>query len=653
MHSAVGMQSAVGMHSAPAERADGWRLIRQAIGDERRGIAIGLAVSVGWTLGRVAIPWLVQQAIDSGIEGDEPLLWWFVAIVGAGVVSGTFTGLRRYWAFRNARRVEMRLRDRLFAHVQRLHFAFHDSVQTGDLMSRANTDLQQFQNFITMLPVTAANAVIVASVSIIVFSIQPGLALLALMFLPFVNVLGRRFGQRLHPAVMGVQRESAELASVVEESVAGIRVVKGFGAEALQAGKLATEAGDVYGEAMRAHRVRSIYLPAVELLPNIGLILVLWRGGQLVLDGRMTVGELVSFNIYVAMLIQPLRMLGMIIANGQRASAAGQRIQGVLRTAPNIVDPPHPTPLPSRSDVAAASGAASGTTLGQVRFSGVEFSYPDEPELAVLHDLDLEIAAGETVALVGATGSGKSTIARLLPRFYDVTAGSITLDGVDVRDVQRQELRRSVGIVFEETFLFSASIADNIAFADPGADPATIESAARLAGAHDFIVELPDGYDTLLGERGYSLSGGQRQRIAIARAVLANPRVVILDDATSAVDPAKEHEIRDALTEVMGRRTTIVIAHRPATVALADRVVLLDEGRIVAEGSHDDLLAGNERYREVLAAAALGPVSSPLHGESDGDGVVPGGGTGADGDGVVPGGGTGADGDGRSPGGGR
>jgi ATP-binding cassette subfamily B protein len=588
------------MHSAPAERADGWRLIRQAMRLEQKGIAIGMVVSLGWTLSRVAIPWLVQQAIDSGIEGDGPLLWWFVALVAAGVVSGIFTGLRRYWAFRNARRVEMRLRDRLFAHVQRLHFAFHDSVQTGDLMSRANTDLQQFQNFITMLPVTSANAIIVLAVSVILFSIQPGLAILALIFLPFVNVLGRRFGQRLHPAVMGVQRESAELASVVEETVAGIRVVKGFGAEGLEATKLAQEADDVYGEAMKAHKVRSIYLPAVELLPNLGLILVLWRGGQLVLEGQMTVGELVSFNIYVAMLIQPLRMLGMIIANGQRASAAGQRIQGVLRTAPNIVDPAHPVELPTAGEV---DRPADGATLGHVRFSGVEFSYPDEPDLAVLHDLDLEVAPGETVALVGATGSGKSTIARLLPRFYDVTAGSIAVDGVDVRDVQRQELRRSVGIVFEETFLFSASIADNIAFADPSASDASIEAAARLAGAHDFIVELTDGYETLLGERGYSLSGGQRQRIAIARAVLANPRVVILDDATSAVDPTKEHEIRDALTDVMGRRTTIVIAHRPATVALADRVVLLDEGRIVAEGSHNELLVSNERYRNVLASA--------------------------------------------------
>lgn len=558
----------------------------------------------------MAVPWLVQRAIDSGIEGDGSLVTWMVVITAAGVVSGVFTGLRRFFAFRNARRVEAHYRDRLFAHVQRLHFAYHDSVQTGDLMSRANTDLQQFQNFVTMLPVTAANFVVVVSVTVLLVTTNAGLALLALAFLPFVNVMGRRFSSRLHPAVMGIQTESAALAAVVEESVAGIRVIKGVGAEDLQRDRLATEADDVYRESMTASGVRSVHLPAIELLPTIGLILVLWRGAQLVIGGDLTVGELVSFNIYLAMLIQPLRMLGMFIASGQRASAAGQRINRVLATAPEIVDPPRPTALPS--------SAPGGPKPGRVEFRGVGFAYPEPNGMtlngagvsngvpnraAVLHGLDLVIEPGETLALVGATGSGKSTIARLLPRFYDVTAGSITIDGVDVRHVRRQELRRAVGIVFEETFLFSASIADNIAFADPTATPERIEYAARLAGAHDFIATLDDGYDTLLGERGYSLSGGQRQRIAIARAVLANPRVVILDDATSAVDPTKEHEIRDALSEVMGRRTTIVIAHRPATVALADRVVLIEAGRVAAEGSHAELLATDERYRAVLAAA--------------------------------------------------
>ena len=578
-----------------------------------------MLVALGWTASRVSIPWLVRNAIDRGIDGGGSLIGWVAVLIIVGVVSGIFTGLRRFWAFRNARRVENRLRDRIFAHVQRLHFAFHDSVQTGDLMSRANTDLQHFQNFITMVPVTAANFVVVVSVTVLLFLTDPGLAALALFSLPIVNVLGRRFGQRLHPAVMAIQTESAELASVVEESVGGIRVVKGFGAESLQARNLSQEADDVFEQSIRAATVRSVHLPAIELLPSLGLILVLWRGGQLVVEDRLTIGELVSFNIYVAMLIQPLRMLGLIIASGQRASAAGQRIHGILATAPEIVDPAKPTALPSAAlPTAPAPGSSTAPStvrpLGHVRFENVSFSYPDEPEVAVLYGLDLEIEPGETVALVGSTGSGKSTIARLLPRFYDVTGGAVRLDGVDVREVKRHDLRRTVGIVFEETFLFSAAIADNIAFANPDASAAEIEYAARLSGAHDFIMELDDGYETLLGERGFSLSGGQRQRIAIARAVLANPRVVILDDATSAVDPTKEHEIRDALSEVMGRRTTIVIAHRPATVALADRVVLLDKGRIVAEGTHQGLLDTNDRYREVLAAAEPSPTQSDSNG---------------------------------------
>jgi len=577
--------------TTPADKTGGWRLIRGAIAQERMGIAVGIGVSVAWTGARIAVPALVQRAIDRAINGTAPLLPWVIVITLAGAVSALFTGMRRYWAFRNARRTELHLRDRIFTHVQRLHFAFHDSVQTGDLMSRANTDLQHFQNFITMLPVTVGNMVVVSVVTVLLFTTQASLALLALAFLPFVNVLGRRFGQNLHPAVMGIQNESAQLAAVVEETVSGVRVIKGFGAEELQADRLAVEAGDVFRESMRAARVRSVYLPAIELLPNLGLVLVLWWGGRLVLQGELTIGELVAFNIYVAMLIQPLRMLGMIIASGQRASAAGQRINAVLATAPDIVDPPHPTALPDLE------------RPGRVVFEGVSFGYPDEPDIAVLHELDLEIEAGETVALVGSTGSGKSTVARLLPRFYDTSGGAITVDGVDVRQVRHQELRRAVGIVFEETFLFSSTIADNIAFADPEAPAEKIEMAARLAGAHEFIMELEAGYGTLIGERGYSLSGGQRQRIAIARSVLANPRIVILDDATSAVDPTKEHEIRDALAEVMGRRTTIVIAHRPATVALADRVVLLDEGRIVAEGTHQELLDSNPRYRQVLAAA--------------------------------------------------
>ncbi len=517
------------------------------------------------------------------------LLRWSLVIAVVGVVSGVLTGMRRYLAFREARMVEKTLRDRLFAHVQRLHFAYHDEVQAGQLMSRGNTDLQQVQAFVVMIPLTIANGMTVVGVTAILISLDPFLALVALGALPLINVVAKRFGTKLFPSVMAIQRESAELASVVEESVAGVRVVKGFGAQDVLRRRLRTEADDVYDASMEAARTRATFLPALELLPNVGLIAVLFFGGHRVVTEAITLGSLVAFNVYVVLLIWPLRMLGMIIANGQRASAAAGRVAEVLSTDPVIVD---------RSDA-----RRLGPGGGEIRFEHVEFAYGDgDAAIPVLHDFDLHVEAGTSVALVGATGCGKSTVGRLIPRFYDVVSGRVLVDGCDVRDVRTTELRRSIGLVFEETFLFSDSIGANIAFADPDASIEAVQRAARLAGAHEFIEALDEGYDSIIGERGYSLSGGQRQRIAIARAILADPRVLILDDATSSVDPTKEHEIRDALAEVMAGRTTVVIAHRAATIALADRVVLLDEGRVIAEGTHEGLLETNARYREVLAA---------------------------------------------------
>jgi ATP-binding cassette subfamily B protein len=555
-------------------------------------LVLGVATGLAWTAAKVSTGLIVKTAVDQGIQSDDTgaLLRWSITLGVVALFSATFTGLRRYLAFREARWIEADLRDRLFAHLQRLHFAFHDQSQTGQLMSRANTDLQQVQAFVVMIPLTISNAVTVLAVTVILAFIDPLLTLLALGSLPFMNVLATRFSRRLYPSVMGIQRESAELAAVVEESVAGVRVIKGLGAERVQAARLKAEAEDVYDQSMAAARTRARFLPGLELLPNIGLIAVLAYGGHQALNGDLSLGSLVAFNVYIAMLVWPLRMLGMIVAQSQRAAVSAERVDEVLATDPLVADAAHPVALP-----------AGG---GAVTFEDVRFTYGRRTRGApVLEGFDLRVTPGESVALVGATGSGKTTVARLIPRFYDVDAGRITLDGVDVRDLRLRDLRRAIGIVFEDTFLFSDTIAANIAFADPDAPQSAIERAARLAGAHEFIHQLADGYGTRIGERGYSLSGGQRQRIAIARAILADPRVLILDDATSAVDPTKEHEIRDALAEVMRGRTTIVIAHRPATVALADRVALIDGGRVAAEGTHESLLAVDDRYRQVLAAA--------------------------------------------------
>jgi ATP-binding cassette, subfamily B, bacterial len=583
----------------PAAPPSGWRLLLASARESWRGLAIGVMVGLIWTAAKVSVPRLAQYGIDSGIRQDDghALSQAGMLILAAGVVAATCSGFRRWNAFRVSRWVETDLRRRLFEHLTRLHFRYHDKTPTGQLMSRANTDLQQIQFFFVMIPLTLSNAVTVLAVTVILFNSDPDLALLSLCALPLVNVLAKKFSTRLHPEVMGLQQELAELAEVVEETVSGIRVVKGHGAERTQARRLQSEADDVLDRSVATARVRATYLPALELLPTLGLVAVLWYGGHQVLRGDMEVGQLVAFNAYLLMLVWPLRSTGMIVALAQRAAAAGSRVGEVLSTEPQIASPPAAAPLP-----------AGG---GELRLEGVRFAYA--PGASVLEDLDLVVPAGTSLALVGPTAAGKSTIARLIPRFYDVTGGRVLLDGADVRDVCLPDLRRAVATVFEETFLFSDTIRANIAFANPEASDADVERAARLAGVAETVAALPEGYDSVVGERGYSLSGGQRQRIAIARAVLADPRLLILDDATSAVDPTKEHEIRDALAEVMAGRTTLVIAHRPATIALADRVALLDspsgrpdEGsRIVATGTHDDLLATSERYRQVLASANL------------------------------------------------
>ncbi len=572
------------------QRSEGWKLLRAMLKVQRRNLLIGGLIGILWASFKVMVPQMTKYAINDGIEKDGPLLRWAVIIGLLGVLTGVLSGMRRYVAFRESRWAETLFRERLFRHVIGLHVGYHDTAQTGQLMSRASSDLMQIQGFIVMIPITLSNVLQIFAVTAILFITDPVLAVVALIPLPFVNLSARRFSHRIHPASIAVQAEQAQLANVVEESVSGIRVIKGFGAEQVQFEKLEREADDILRESMKAARIRSSFLPAIDVLPALGLVAVLGVGGHRVLNGQLSIGDLVAFNVYLTLLIWPLRNIGMIVALGQRAAAALVRINEVLETESEITDPAKPQSLPT----------GGSQTLGAVKFDHVQFGY--NPSFPVLSNFNLSIAAGESIAIVGATGSGKSTIARLLLRFYDTNVGHVFLDGVDVRKLRLRELRQQIGVVFEETVLFNDSVANNIGFARPGASQQDLERAAKLAGAHDFILQLPNGYQTIIGERGFSLSGGQRQRIAIARAIIADPRVLVLDDATSAVDPSKESEIRDAMRTVMSGRTTIVIAHRPGTIALADRVVFLDGGTIAAIGKHEELVSSNERYREVLAS---------------------------------------------------
>lgn len=572
-----------------AQRSEGWKLLRAALKVQRRNLLLGALVGILWASFKVAVPQMTKFAINDGIEKNGPLLRWALIIGGLGVLTGVLSGMRRYVAFRESRWAEMLFRERLFSHILRLHIGYHDKAQTGQLMSRASSDLMQIQGFIVMIPITLSNVIQIIAVTAILFITDPILAVVALIPLPFVNLSARRFSHRIHPASIAVQAEQAQLANVVEESVSGVRVIKGFGAEQVQFEKLEKEADDILRESMKAARIRSSFMPAIDVLPALGLVAVLGVGGHRVINGDLTVGDLVAFNVYLTLLIWPLRNIGMIVALGQRAAAALVRINEVMSTKSEISDPTLPMQLPH-----------DGTeNLGSVKFDKVVFGY--NAEYPVLRNFNLDIQGGESIAIVGATGSGKSTITRLLLRFYDAQSGHVYLDGIDVRKLKLSELRSQIGVVFEDTVLFNDTVRNNIAFAKPHASADEVERAAKLSGAHEFILRLPKGYETVIGERGFSLSGGQRQRIAIARAIVANPRVLVLDDATSAVDPSKEGEIREAMKTVMSGRTTIVIAHRPGTIALADRVMLLDEGKVAAIGTHEDLVSTNARYREVLA----------------------------------------------------
>jgi ATP-binding cassette subfamily B protein len=569
-------------------RRAAWRFVRAVIRSQASGV-VGAALSgLLWQAGAVSAPLMVKYAIDHGVltKDRHALLIWLGALLGVGLLEMTAGAVRHLYAIRNRARSDARVRDAIFAHALRLDASYHDRVGPGELMSRASSDSEHVARMMDSIGHTIGYVLTVFAVAIVLLVLDWRLALVVLTPLPLISIAAWAYSRRYHARTERLQERWGAAATLVEETVSGIRVVKGLGAGGPLAAEFRTRSRSIVDRALDIARLDAVFMPTLEFLPLLGLLAVLWIGGRRVISGDLSLGSFVAFNAYVAMLVWPLRVLGQRVTTLQKAVGASARISEVLDAEPQLRDPRHPERL-------------DRPVRGDVRLEGVQFGHEDGHP--VLDGLDLHVAAGESVALVGATGSGKSTIAGLLARLYDPDAGSVSLDGHDVRALRISDVRGAVALVFEETFLFTDTVRENIRFARPDARDEDVERAAELAGAAGFIADLPDGYDTLLGERGFSLSGGQRQRVAIARAILADPAVLVLDDATSAVDATKEHEIRAALTTVMSGRTTLVIAHRPATIALADRVAVLEGGRIVEQGTHAELLRSSVRYRALLA----------------------------------------------------
>jgi ATP-binding cassette, subfamily B, bacterial len=600
----------------------------------RGGVISSAGLALSAMVLTVLLPHLTGRAVEtvhvgsSSVRRHHPalhahdrktLLLYAGLILGAALVRWVLTYSRRMVAGRVSLGIEYDLRRLLYGHLQRLELGFFDRQQTGQLMSRATVDLQAVRFFLgygLVFILQSALTIVLAGAAMVY--VNQKLGLIALAPVPFVVVISNRYGKRARPAIQETQQRIGELTADAEENISGVRVVKSFAREPRQLERFTRSVGRVFEQAMVATRLEARYNPMLGSLPQLGLAAVLLVGGLAVIHGHLKLGEFTEFFLYLNMLIGPMRQLGMTLGLAQRATASGARIFELLDRAPRMTEPAGAPALPAgnghvelqgvtlRYDIDSELGRVSpqlSATDGHGPSDGLAASNGHRRSLegrAVLREVDLDVPAGRTVALVGATGSGKTSLVSLISRLYDPAQGSVCIDGTDLRSVQLSSLRSAVAVVSDDPFLFSATVAENIAYARPDAPREEIELAARRAQAHEFVERLPQGYDTAVGERGLTLSGGQRQRIAIARALLANPRVLILDDATSSVDASTEQSIKLALAEAMQGRTTFVIAHRLSTIALADEIVVLDHGRVVAHGDHYELLDASELYREIV-----------------------------------------------------
>jgi len=563
------------------------RVFRRLLGflsPYRSSVIASLVLAAAAMAMGVLVPFLVGRTIDD-IRRDGNSLWLLgAALLGAGVLRLAFSVVRRLAAGRVSLGVEFDLRNRMYRHLQSLELEFFDTQQTGQLMSRSTVDLQSVRFFLGYGLIFMMQSVLTIVIAAgVMLAVNPGLAAVALAPMPFVIGVAARYGRLNRPASQEVQQRIAELTAEAEENVGGVRVVKAFAQERRQMRRFDHAVGRVFDQSMVSTRLRAFYNPLIGFLPQLGLAAIILVGGRQVIAGSISTGDFVAFYGYVLMLTGPTRTFGVSLGMAQRAVASGARVFEILDREPRLTAPRGAPALPPGG--------------GHVRMQGVDFAY--EGGEAVLEDIDLDVSAGQTVAVVGATGSGKTTLVMLIPRLYEATGGTVSIDGMDVRDVDLASLRHEIALVSDDAFLFSAPLRDNIAYARPDASAEEIEDAARRAGLAELIETLPEGYDTVVGERGLTLSGGQRQRVAIARALLVSPRVLILDDATSSVDATTESRIKAALSEVMEGRTTFVIAHRMSTISLADEVVVLEEGRIAARGTHEELVQESELYREI------------------------------------------------------
>ena len=549
-------------------------------------LVLSIVLAVGSQAAAIGIAYLTGTGLDKALTAPTARQLYTVAalvlLVGAG--RAVFMSGRRLISGRQALGVEFDMRNALYAKLLRLSFGFYDRHQTGQLLSRATVDLQTVRFFLGYgLVFFFQNVLTIVAATAIMFVVNWRLALVATAVTPLIVVFAYRYSSVAHPVLRDVQQRMADVATVAEENIVGVHVVKSFAQERNELDKFSDRTERVFARSIDANKQRALYVPLLSFLPLIMQAGVLLVGGRMVASGTLDLGTFFFFNVLVVMLVMPLRMLGMWVGQSQRATASGERIFEVMDEPEEISEKPGATEMPPGD--------------GRIRYEHVTFEYA--PGRPVLHDIDLELDPGKTVALIGHTGSGKTTLASLVPRFYDVAEGRLTIDGADVRDVKLQSLRREIGIVSQDPFLFSATVRENISFGRPEATDDEIARAASLAQAHEFIERLPEGYETVIGERGITLSGGQRQRLAIARALVMEPRILILDDATASVDATTEAKIRLGLREAMKGRTTIIIAHRLSTISLADELVVLDGGSIVGRGTDEELLQTNAVYRDI------------------------------------------------------